>query len=165
MDNTKRALVNQRLYFCRLHLKWMQEALEKKDIPGNVVEQSLAESVLFHLVQAYRLYLAEIATAYNSPCETLNSISELNELLSKQQQASAEAHEIAQQEASGWLATLLSAYEAIPAAAASPKPGAVPQQIPVTQLQTSVLNYEQCKILLQSMESLIENQRSRLEEW
>lgn len=165
MENPQRPLVNQRLYYCRLHIKWMEQALEKGEITRNVIEQSLSESVLFHLVKTYQCYLAEIATAYGSPCDCLGDVTSLDQLLSQQQLESAEAREISELEASGWLRELLEAYKAIPTATSATKSPLNPQTIPTIQVQQSSAGLEQSRFLLESMEGLIENQRDRLEEW
>jgi hypothetical protein len=165
MANQQRALVNQRLYFCRLHLSWMQQALEQADVPAHVIEQSLAESVIFHLVTAYRLYLAEVATAYSCPCESLDNTQALMDLLALQQRESAEAREMQQLEQGGWLQELITAFHAI-LDGRSQSPGKKPAQgIPVLQVAQQALDYDRCEAFLESFHKLIENQRSRLEEW
>lgn len=165
MENPQRPLVNQRLYYCRLHVKWMEQALEKGEIARNVIEQSFSESVLFHLVKTYQCYLAEIATAYGAPCEYLGDVMALEQLLSQQQLESAEAREIAELASSGWLGELLETYQAIPAAVSATKSSFSPQAIPAVQVQQSSAGLERSRFLLESMEKLIENQRDRLEEW
>jgi len=165
MENPQRPLVNQRLYFCRLHLKWMEQALEAGEITRHIVEQSFSESVLFHLVMAYRVYLAEIATAYGSACDHLDDVTALQQLLAQQQLESAEASEIAELQESGWLQHLLFAYESIPTMGSQAQSSLKPEVIPVTQLQQPVIGLDQYKSLLESLEKLIENQRNRLEEW
>ena len=166
MENPQRPTVNQRLYYCRLHLKWMQQVLEQGEIAKKVIEQSFAESTLFHLVTAYQCYLAEIATAYGSPCEHLEDVETLEQLLSQQQLESAEAREIAELAEGGWLKDLLTAYGSISTASVTAKsPLNHPEAIPAVQLEQSSKGFEQCRLLLDSLQGLIENQRDRLEEW
>lgn len=163
MSNQQRAVVNQRLYFCQLHLGWLEAQLLKQDIPLRVVEQSLGESMLFHLVLCYRAYLSEVATAYGYPVDNLTHAGQLIDHLSVQQLRSGEAIELSGLELSdSWLSALLSQYEQLGPVnlALSSTDIKTISVSPVLELDSNVLrNY------FNLLNEVIENQRTRLEEW
>ena len=51
MANAQRPVVNQRLYFSRLHIDWLSQQLANEEIAKSVLEQSLGESAVFHLIK------------------------------------------------------------------------------------------------------------------
>ena len=167
MANSQRPIVNQRLYFCRLHLQWLEQQLEGEEIPRRVLEQSLGESILFHLVVAYRAYLAEIATAYTaSSSASFSDASELVAALEAQGYSSAEARELQQlEQGNSWLAELLSGYQTLGGVEQSVKSSA-PQMITAFEVDASQkIDLDSASDYFQALNAVIENQRSRLEEW
>ncbi len=167
MANEQRPIVNQRLYFCRLHLEYLFAELEKQRTAKVIVEQSLGESIVLHLVLTYRAYLLEIAAAYTVPLSTFCSASELMAALSHHNHPSAEAQELLALEQDGWLHELLLRYRELGGARNLPRANRSPaQNLVVTHVDShQVLDAEQCRFYLQSLSELIENQRTRLEEW
>ena len=167
MANEQRPIVNQRLYFCRLHLEYLAVELDRQQTPKVVVEQSLGESIVLHLVLAYRAYLREIAIAYAIPGAAYTTASDLIAALYQSCQQSAEAKELAALEQDGWLCELLTRYCALGSVEAEAKDRpASASGITVMQIDDKQpLDLALCRHYLQSLNELIENQRSRLEEW
>ena len=109
--NPERAAVNQRLYLCRLHIDWLDEALQAEQLPRHIVEQALGESTLLHLTLCYRSYLREISYAYLSHAVDVESAADLVAFLQQRQLSSGEANELAAlEQSSSWLSEFLAAY-------------------------------------------------------
>ena len=166
MANSQRPVVNQRLYFCCLHLQWLQQQLAEQDVPKLVLEQSLGESTILHLAMAYRAYLTEIAIAYtSSTLSSFDNASALLEFLEAQGYESAEAKELQQLEQGGWLAELLVRYHRLGNEIRAAKPAAV-QSIAVAELDSSgAISLDSLSHCFQQLGAVIDNQRARLEEW
>lgn len=171
MSNTQRPVVNQRLYFCRLHLDWLESELSLQVLPKALLEQSLGESLLFHLVLAYRAYLLEIAQACSVQPQPLYSARQLLTVLERQEHYSGEASELAELESGpSWLSGLLGHYEALDSSH-SPEPslpsaGKAAGDIPLSQLEGGEgIAIGQAREYLDALNKTIENQRLRLEEW
>ncbi|MGK0500271.1 MAG: hypothetical protein ACJAYG_001920 [Oceanicoccus sp.] len=172
MANSQSRIVNQRLYFCRLHLQWLDQQLQLQMLPKALLEQSLAESALFHLQMAYRAYLLEIAEAYNLKPDSIKSVEQLMACIGEQQLRSAEAYEIEQlaQQAESWLSSMLQVYAQLDEDSVS-----LPQQgyqqanminiSPVQAVGSCELSAELVHNCHQQLTALIENQRLRLQEW
>jgi len=167
MANSQRPLVNQRLYYCRLHLQWLTAELDKQSLPKAVLEQALGGSTLVHLVLAYRAYLQEIAEAYNVPLSSFQSVTDLNAMLVLQNTGCAEANELVELEQRGWLKELLLQYQAINELRPPQHLGASSvQPIMVTQVANeSSSSLSDCSRFYTQLSELIDNQRTRLEEW
>ena len=166
MANAQRPIVNQRLYFCRLHLDWLSEQLAQQRIAKSVLQQCLGESVQFHLVLAYRAYLAEIAVAYNLSSINFADASDLAADLSAQGLESAEAKELQQLESAGWLSELLAYHRSIGPLQAPVRQPRASQVISFADVSADgVLDLACCQSYYQSLNQIIENQRERLEEW
>lgn len=166
MANEQRPEVNQRLYFCRLHLGFMSSEFEKQKIARTVVEQALAESTVLHLMLAYRAYLREIAMANGIAAEKMAGAQELIAVLSGQGHQAAEADELLALEQDGWLGELLLLYQGLAdQAPASPHSGSA-QGIALTQLASEERpTFERCQQYFNRLTDIIENQRTRMEEW
>ncbi|MEE8059090.1 MAG: DUF6586 family protein [Pseudomonadales bacterium] len=166
MANAQRPIVIQRLYFCRLHLEWWSAELARQETPKAIIEQSLGESTLFHLVMAYRAYLQEIATAYTVPAIDYVNAGDLIATLSAQGYDSAEARELAALEVGmGWLAGLLTQYSAL-GPLRGPTAVSSLQVISASQVNnTDPIGLEDCRDYFQALSEIIDNQRTRLEEW
>ena len=165
MTNAQRPIVNQRLYFCRLHLGYLCEQLDKQQTARAVLEQSLGESIVLHLMLAYRAYLQEIAAAYTIPVTEFATSQALITALSDHQQQSAEAMELSALERDGWLCDLFARYQTLgaPASRSRSQSGS---GIAVTQIeQSDTLDASLCEYYFQSLSELIDSQRARLEEW
>lgn len=169
MDNIFRSDVNQRLYFCKLHLQWLEEQLLSEQVAKSVLEQALGESIVSHLVLAYRCYLSELAYAYSVNITGLKSAKALNDALAEQRYVSAEANELLAKESSDqWLGELISRYNGL---------GEVQGQAEYTQKRGSTLiaalhvdefspySFDALQGYFTQLSDIIENQRSRLEEW
>ena len=166
MNNPQRAAVNQQLYFAKLHLAWLEQALDDAQLPARVVEQSLCESTVFHLNLAYRFYLAEIATAYARPCQSLECAQALEHQLTDLGFDPAELKEIQQLEVSGWLAELLDAQQSIVNGVGGAVKSSSPVlAIPTLQLPSGGLDASRCQSFLESLQALMDSQRGHLEEW
>ena len=169
MANAQRPIVNQRLYFCRLHLDWLSQELAREDLPQSVLEQSLGESLLFHLMMAYRAYLQEIAVAYSTPVHDVHNAQQLLTRLESNGYTSAEASELkGLEEAESWLAELFQRYRSVGSlqrAAAVIRPQSLAREQHCTEGTTGPLTNTECQGYFQALTAVIDNQRSRLEEW
>jgi hypothetical protein len=164
MSNAQTAQVNQRLYFARLHLQWLQQALDQQQVAAKVVEQSLSESCLMHLVLAYRAYLAELAEAYSLSGASFDDAEALIEALAGIHKESAEAREIQLLEEGGWLGEMCQRYTQLGASSMAAIATTNAGVIPVLQVSQQ-LNAESCQHYLESLQKLVESHRSQLEEW
>jgi Family of unknown function (DUF6586) len=172
MSVPQRAIVNQRLYFCRLHLDCLEQQLSQQVVPKHVLEQSLGESFLFHLVMTYRAYLAEIAEACSvssSDLEAgLTSAEHLLDLLRDNKTYCAAAEELSALESTAsWLSSLLVAFHLSATGALQTPPVAASTGIAVKQIEsdTDTVGLRAGRNLLRLLGELIENQRLQLEEW
>jgi hypothetical protein len=172
MANQLRPIVNQRLYFARLHCDWIAQEQERQQLPKRVVEQSLGESVIFHLMLTYKAYLSELGEAYSQPQRCYCSAVELVACLAEQGAESGEAAELAALEQGGessnWLSDLFTLYQQatnsaqfLPAVAINPVNTIA---VEVGQ-QVDGLSLKNCIYLHDCLSALIENQRLCLEEW
>jgi hypothetical protein len=167
MANAYRSEVNQRLYFCRLHIESLATLLKEQQIAKSVLEQAFGESVLSHLVLTYRTYLAELALAYAVDCKPPESASQLVDILSKEGHVSAEAKELVALEEQGrWLDSMLQQYHSIGSILSSVKPRASGNFIASSSADdTSVYTLPGLQSYFDHLSELIDNQRTRLEEW
>lgn len=167
MANLQRPLVNQRLYFCRLHLQWLEAQLSEQQLPRQLLERSLGESILLHLVLAYRAYLSEIAEAYAVKEQSFLNADELIAALAVAGFESAEAKELSLLEsADRWLGRLLMQFSGISRLDMSVKQNRSASVITsVEQHQEQDFSYLYLSDYFLYLSDLIENQRSRLEEW
>ncbi len=168
MTNPQRASVNQRLYFCRLHLDMLQNELKSEQIPKHILEQSLGESILLHLVLTYRAYLREICYAYTSRTGQFNNVHSLEVFISAQGQRSAEVEELLNLEnGSSWLSKLLWEFENLESEeSAVAKPSKVNLiSIRVEDEADQLLSFDALHATYQHLATIIENQRSTMEEW
>lgn len=167
MANAQRPVVNQRLYFVRLHIEWLAEQLANQQIAKSVLEQSLTESALFHLIKTYQAYLAEIATAYTVPLTNFHDARDLLVAIEAGQQHSAEALELRELESSdSWLNKLQRQYKAI---GPVHRTGIRSKNSEIVAFSTpesdGTSDLEAIKQYWQQLSTLIESQRARLEEW
>ncbi|ARN75676.1 DUF6586 family protein [Oceanicoccus sagamiensis] len=167
MANAQRPVVNQRLYFCKLHLDWLAQQLANQDIPKSVLEQSLGESILFHLINSYQAYLAEIAIAYNLPPADFINADTLIEALKQGGFYSAEANELRELElADSWLSRLIREYQAVGPIYRAGKSSNNSQIVAFSSQDNSgTMDLDVLKQCWQQLSGVIENQRARLEEW
>lgn len=165
MASAKRPLVNQRLYYARLHRDWLQEKLDEQQHPKAIVEQALGESLVMHLVMAYRVYLQEVAEAYQLDTDAERA-QQLSEQMTIQGISSAECEELcALESGQEWLARLLKLYKGIGEAEEPVKnhPSASAIQLQVVDSQT--FNAPELLQLYHNLQALIDKQRGCLEEW
>lgn len=175
MANEQSSIVNQRLYFCGIHLDCLSSALKAQKTPKVVVQQSLGESIVLHLMLTYRAYLQEIALAYNvsnaTTQQSFDTSSELVEFLSGQDCQSAEAQELLMLEDNdSWLTQLLLKYHQLGnsqfASMSRARTGQPDQQFTLAQIDNEQsLDLETCEYYFHQLKAVIENQRTRLEEW
>ena len=167
MVNVQRPIVNQRLYYCRLHLQWLAEQLDLQLIPKSLLLQSLGESVIYHLVLAYRAYLSEIATAYALPASSLDSAAELVMALAAKNSESAEAAELQLLEISPcWLTDLLACFQSPSVVHGAKTKLGTATMISLTEIDSSQdLSLNKFEYYLKQLNELISEQRTRLEEW
>lgn len=167
MHNPERPQVNQRLYYVTLHLQSMQRLLDEQQVPRRVVEQAMGESVLLHLVMVYRCYLRELAVAYGIDGSRPETAMQLQQALNAADKHSAECEELMALEADGgWLCSMLDHYLALgaesqaDAARSSPDAG-----IRFHSVDDNLLDIATLQSLYDQLHAVIENQRTRLEEW
>lgn len=172
MANAERPNVNQRLYFASLHLRTMEQLLAEQQLPRQVIEQAFGASVLMHLVMAYRNYLRELAVAYLLPVEHYDGARQLEQTLAAQGKVSAECRELlALERESGWLSGMLSAFAGLgrpsPADGRWPASGGdgAPSAIRLRTIDDDFVSRDNLESVLRALQGLIENQRTRLEEW
>ncbi len=167
MANAQRPVVNQRLYFCRLHIDWLAEQLSHQEIAKSVLEQSLGESALFHLIKTYQAYLAEIATAYSLALADFSDAKDLLEAMEQAEQYSAEALELRELESSpSWLNQLQAQYAAIGPIHQVTNSAKNSQIVAFSSPDTGgTIALETIELYWQQLSAVVENQRARLEEW
>jgi hypothetical protein len=167
MANSYRPIVNQRLYFCRLHLQMLAEQLAEQQVAKPVLEQALGESVLFHLVLTYRAYMAEIALAYAVDLQPPENAGQLITLLADQGYESAEAQELLAVESDGlWLGELLQQYSELGPVQANIRPRTAATLISATESASSWgFSLSVLQSYFDALSEIIDNQRARLEEW
>ena len=167
MANTLRPIVNQRLYFASLHLGWLDEQLRRQQVAGNILEQALGESIVLHLVMAYRSYLRELAQSYQAVLPAPGSAVELAQFLAQAGTESAECHELAAlEQRDSWLSKLLAQFHSL--GDDNNQPDRQPQQsgaIPLRVVAEDALSLESLTAAHGALRDLIEQQRMRLEEW
>ena len=136
-------------------------------MPKRVLEQSLGESAIFHLIKTYQAYLAEIAAAYTVPQTNIGNAVELLELLQAEGRNSAEAQELYELElADSWLSELQHQYNGIgPVDRVSISPQNSQIMAFSSASNSSTLDLQKIKQYWQQLTTIIENQRERLEEW
>ena len=168
MPVVQRAVVNQRLYFCRLHVDWFSEQVDKEQVPRRIIEQSLGGSLIFHLVMAYKAYLSEIAESCSVPDAMLNDAAQLITLLENESHICAAATELSSLENSkNWLSSLLARYEQQSSSfidLSNTKTSSGIQLVDVDD-NLGTLDVVAGKALFDSLRALIERQRIQLEEW
>lgn len=168
MPSSQRPLVNQRLYFARLHGDWLREKLDEQQHPRSVVEQALGESLVLHLVMVYRAYLKEIAEAYQLQTEAL-SARELSRQMTQQAVNSAECEELcALEDAGQWVAHLLGYFQHIGSDNTGSRVSAGRSSdlgIPVQVIDSQAINAKELLHIQQQLQALIDKQRACLEEW
>lgn len=167
MDNTARPQVNQRLYFAALHLDTQERLVAEQQLPRRVIEQAFGESIVMHLVLAYRHYLGELAEAYAVTCSAPQRAADLQQAISAAGKAAAECQELAALEQPGhWLHTLQQAFAALgtvpTSAAAVPRSG---DTIPLQPVAGALPDTQQLRQLYTELQAVIDNQRTRLQEW
>ncbi len=172
MANQLRPIVNQRLYFARLHCDWIAQEQKRQQLPKRVIEQSLGESVVMHLMLAYRAYLSELAEAYSHPQQAYTSAVELMASLADKAVESGEVSELACLERDGegknWLNSLFTLYQQStddPQRLPSVTTKAVNTIAVAVGHQQNELNLDTCVHLYDCLSAVVENQRLCLEEW
>lgn len=165
MSNSQRAMVNERLYFCRIHLDSLRSEIEREQVVRLTLESAFSESVLLHLRRAYQAYLSEIAEAYGVSGTRFTGAAHLIAALGSGSGSSAEAQECLNLETdSSWLAEILDVENSAPHA-----PPQVQQQKPAHNLLTSsagsTLGLDELQSYFNNLSALVESQRQRLEEW
>ena len=172
MANPYRSLVNQRLYFCSLHIEWLGDQIADQAIARAVAEQALGESIVFHLIQAYQCYLSEIASSYSIDADNLQTAEQLVGLLAGNKQSSAEAQELLACEApESWLGKLIQQHHMLGSVQMSNQTPNTKRSLPSAMISavevdaTLDFSLERLQTYLKNLKAIIENQRSRLEEW
>lgn len=162
MANQQRPIVNQRLYFSRLHLQWLQRELAGGELAAATVEQALGESLLFHLYRCYQAYLLELAESYGLYPASIDNATSFMALLDAQGKSSAEANELCALESSNsWLAAMLASATSAVLPGNSPATNAT-----IAVVQVGAVGFCECgQKYLDKLSALIENQRGQLEEW
>lgn len=167
MANPLTAKVNQRLYFSQLHLQWMQRAIDEQQIPRHIVDQAMGESVVLHLMTTYRYYLSELAQAYGLSGESPGSAAQCATILAAAGKTSAECEElIALEEADSWLASLAQLYGRLDSVEGHVASAQAPQaSLRVHSVDDTPLALAPLIAIYEALKALIDNQRTRLEEW
>ena len=168
MANRQCAIVNQRLYFCRLHIDWLQQEVQLQKLPRHIVEQSLGESVLCHLVLTYRAYLIELFEAYTSSSIKLVDATELIDQLALHNMHSAEAREMQLLEVhEDWLGQMLLQFESLGPVEAVRNASSSPQAIAFAEVDASSQDFsvERLQMYFDNLNALISHHRAHSQEW
>lgn len=109
---------NQKLYFARLQLDVLEQALAAGGFDGEPKALSAREAVIFHLEGAYLSFIQELCRFYKLPL-SLDSSEALRLAMAAKGQISPEVVQLQQweTEAGSWLAGLHAAWEQIQRAA------------------------------------------------
>ena len=168
MTYSQQAIVNQRLYFCRLHIDWLEQKLQQQDLPKHVLQQSLGESIIFHLVLAYQAYLSELYQAYTTLSCAVLSAHELIGQLGQKNMQSAEARECLLLESNEqWLGQLLEQFQTLGPVETKRVSNTAPQSIAFSEVDINdpSFNVQRLKSYLDHLNTLINNHRSHIQEW
>ena len=110
MSNAWTAPVNRELYVATAHLRLLPEGNSANE---RRLCQGLLESALFHLVVAHRTYLRELAANYELPAaEQATTLESLEKAFAAADKEPGELAELLKQGRTGWLAELLTAFDA-----------------------------------------------------
>ena len=154
--DSRRALVNQKLYFADL-VSTQAAAAEA------AARRALVQATLFHLHTAYRGYLGEIAATQRRDLDAPNA-RVASRILADLGVTSPELEELAALEQSGgWPASLLSAYAEASAIVAS-KPVQQSSELRLADVTTDA-DVEDCRRWLTAFRALVEAHRERFQEW
>ncbi|MFP8965428.1 DUF6586 family protein [Pokkaliibacter sp. CJK22405] len=165
---------NQKLYFARLHLEALSQAMSAQSWHRHALIDSYQESVLFHLYAAYRAYLVELAEAYSIPAVQLCSDFDLGSLLEERGFEGPEYVALVAllESKSSWLSQLSRAYQAcwqVKEDAGLTSPAASASEIQVVQVDSDHQNDEDVQKQLQgwlkNLRDIIEEGRKTLQEW
>ncbi len=157
--------VNERLYYCRLHLDWFDREVERAVLPRRVIEGALGDSAFHHLLLAYRAYLAEIASDNGLPAPALVDASGLIAALAAIGRESAEASHLNQLESSSsWLSTIIR-FDRQPPQPPASSVTLVKGDIPLLQQSDRQSVRDEAEHCLTELQALIDSQRGCLEEW
>ena len=160
-----RSTVNQRLYFCQLHLQWLKQELESGQLPAMTVEQALGESLMLHLQRSYQAYLLEVAESYGLYPANIVDAAGFKSLLDSQGKSSAEVNELYALESSdSWLSDMLSAATNVLLTG-----NTTPAKATIALIQVDLASdtnlCESGQQYLDKLTTLIESQRGQLQEW
>ena len=109
-----KARVNQKLYFARLHIELLQQEHAKHSHPRHVLDESIGESIVFHLVGAYRAYLQELAANYSVKAAGIDSLQALLLRFDEANLIAAELNELkVLEESESWLSSLMHSYSEV----------------------------------------------------
>ncbi len=104
-----RAQANQSLYYSALHLRWLEQELEREQIPASVVLEAAGRSVQWHVREAYGWFLLELAGSSELPVTPPESLERLLPLLDSSAAQRGELIELINLERRpSWLLELLS---------------------------------------------------------
>lgn len=168
MSNSQRATVNERLYFCRIHLDSLRHEIAREEVGRLTLESAFAESVLLHLRRAYEAYLSEIAEAYNVSGAGFHDAAQLVASLGAASSHSAEAQECLNLESgASWLAEILDFDSAatLLRSQVQQQPVQNPSHNLLASKVSSGISLGELESYFNSLSALIESQRQRLEEW
>jgi hypothetical protein len=160
------AIVNQRLYYCRLHLDWLSVITRDAD-SSPAAFYAAEESLVYHLIMAYQAYLEELADKFG--CIDLHAATavELAAKIVDQGYRPSELGQLLVLETSpdSWLSTLQACYQGRATIDFNPA-------TPNAEINIISINNElggkvkaDCKNIFDSLKSLIDSQRETTEEW
>lgn len=156
--DSRRALVNQKLYFADLALT-QTEAVE-----GLPARQALLQAAVFHLHTAYRAYLGEIAATQGRDIDAPHARVAVR-LLADLGVLSPELEELAAlEQQGGWPARLLEAFSDASAIVPAATPVRPAGELRLTDVTRSA-DATDCRGWLEAFRALTEAHRERFQEW
>lgn len=163
------ALVNQRLYSCRIQLQHYAEAINAASIPSNTLEQCYGGACILHLYLSYISYLQELVAQYKINSPVIENAQQVKAIMAEQGNFSLEISELADlEQADTWLAALITAYEAFvntqPQAVKSAKPQANSIQLHVVDDVTDI-SLQACEKKYTALSELIQRHRDLYQEY
>ncbi len=184
MSNPYLVMVNQRLAYARIQLGIIVDVRWQKTVISNFERPSLLYGALFHLVDAYSLYLREITFNYKQSDFIHNSILQRRDQpikpgsvpnagdLCSADQAPAEVKELLSLEnkADSWLGSMLHTYavrleipERMDVTDIASKSASIPLvDVTSTENRLSSLTSERLESWLQAMRELVDRQRETM---
>lgn len=175
MSNIYLVRTNQKINFARIHLDALTAAQNSTKWSKHNEIESYNESILFHLASGYSSFLREVAEKYSFDSSKVDTLADLEALLEASGQESPERSELSilEQNEASWLHKMLAAYHACWRAADNHSRVAS-DTVSVSEIHVVQINpnhaedsdiLAEYKLWLNEFRSMVERQRSDMQEW